>query len=291
MYAEFDLETPEHLEQALALLAEGDDGHTLPLAGGTNLLVDLRARRVAPRRLVSIGRIASLRGVSVRDGRVRVGGVTTISDLLHDATLASHAPALVAQARLFAGQMVRNTATVAGNLCCGSPAADCVPPLMALGAEVDLLGRDGLRTISLVDFCTGYRQTARRDDELLTAVHWALSTAPVAHRFHKLARRRGDAITVVGVAVGMRLADGVCQTPRIALGAVAPTVLRATEAESLLEGHALTADRIMQAARSAADASRPIDDVRASAAYRRDVVRTLTQRLLGEAWGELKRGY
>jgi CO/xanthine dehydrogenase FAD-binding subunit len=287
MYAEFDLHVPSDLPGALDVLAANDDA-ILPLAGGTNLIVDLRARSAAPTALVGLGNVPELRGIHMGTDRVRMGGATTVSDLLRTGELAALAPSLVESARVFAGQMVRNTATVAGNLCYGSPAADLVPPLLALDTDVTLTSRAGTRTLALEDFFLDYRKTARRADELLTELSWPLATGRATNLFYKLARRKGDAITVVGVAVAMGIQDDTCRGVRIALGAVAPVVLRATAAERVLEGRTPTAKLIDEAADAAVDATSPIDDIRASADYRRHSVRVLTRRLLTRAWEELR---
>jgi carbon-monoxide dehydrogenase medium subunit len=292
MYAEFDLVIPADLDEALAVLAAdhaANDGAaaTMPLAGGTNMIVDLRARRVAPGRLVSLAKLGSLRGIRVDDGRVVMGGGTTISDILHDPGLAEHAPCLVDQARVFGGQMVRNTATVAGNICSGSPAADTVPALMALDAAVALTSQAGARVVPLSAFFRGFKKDLRRPDELITEVSWDLPPANSTNLFYKLARRRGDAITVVGVAVAMTVKDGTCSAVRIALGAVAPVVKRVAAAEAMLAGNALTPELIDAAAQQAAEEAHPIDDLRASAGYRRHGVKVLTRRLVTEAWQRL----
>jgi carbon-monoxide dehydrogenase medium subunit len=286
MYAEFDLVIPADLDEALAVLAEDSaaaNGRsaTMPLAGGTNMIVDLRARRITPGRLVSLAKLGSLRGIRVDDGRVVMGGGTTISDILHDSGLAEHASCLVDQARIFGGQMVRNTATVAGNICSGSPAADAVPALMALDAAVELTskeGAQGARVVPLSAFFLGYKEDVRRSDELVTEVSWDLPPANSMSLFYKLARRQGDAITVVGIAVAMTVEAGRCSAVRIALGAVAPVVKRATAAEAMLAGNALTPELIDAAAEQAAEEADPIDDLRASAEYRRHGVKVLTRR-------------
>jgi carbon-monoxide dehydrogenase medium subunit len=276
MYAEFDLHVPQDLDAALALLAEGNGiDAIMPLAGGTNMIVDLRARSVAPQALVSIGKVPGIRGIEIADGRVRMGGRTTVSDMLRHDRLHGVAPALVESARVFAGQMVRNTATVAGNICSGSPAADLVPPLLVVDADVTLTSRSGSRTVALNDFFQGYKQMERRPDELLTEVSWPQPPANATNLFYKLARRKGDAITVVGVA---------------ALGAVAPVVKRATAAEQMLEGEVPSVERIEAASRTAMEEVVPIDDIRASAGYRSHCVHVLTRRLLTQAWEKLSAG-
>ncbi|MHA1153156.1 MAG: FAD binding domain-containing protein [Alphaproteobacteria bacterium] len=286
MYADFELIIPETLDAALVALAEGNGG-CQALAGGTNLIVDMRARRVKPARLVGLGKIEALRGIRIADGRVTLGARTTMSEILHHPGLAEHAPSMVAQARVFAGQMVRNAATVAGNICSGSPAADVVPPLLALDAEVTLARPGGTRVVSLHEFFLGYKKDARAPGELMTEIAWNLPQAPSADLFYKLALRKGDAITVVGVAVALDVENGVCSRARVALGAVAPVVKRATAAEALLTGQALTPATIEEAARRAVQEVDPVDDIRASADYRRHTVHALTRRLVTQAWDRL----
>jgi carbon-monoxide dehydrogenase medium subunit len=288
MFAEFDLEMPNSLEEAVYLLANSNGAKTLPIAGGSNLIVDIRARRVAPDRLVSLSRIGELRRIQFSDGRMTLGGRTTVSDLMRAPEIAAHGASLVDSARVFAGQMVRNTATVAGNIACGSPAADLVPPLLSLDADVVLTSASGSRTVALANYFTRYKADVRRPDELITAIGWNVPGPRSANRFYKLARRKGDAITVTGVAVTMVVANGVCSKARIALGAVAPIAMRATAAEALLEGQRLTSALVDEAGRKAAEECSPIDDIRASAGYRRHTVHMLTRRLVNEAWAQLK---
>ncbi len=294
MFTEFDLVIPSDLNEALRTLGEDarargeqSDGETVPLAGGTNLLVDIRARRAAPRRLVGLGKLDDLRRIDINNGRVTIGARTTLSDILHDPRMAQYAPSLVHSARVFGGQMVRNAATVAGNICSGSPAADTVPPLLSLDAQVTLASHAGRRVVALNDFFLGYKQLERRPDELVTEIAWPRPAQNSVNLFYKLARRKGDAIAVVGAAVTLAVAAGKCVGARIALGAVAPVVKRALAAEDMLVGQALTPTLIDAAARQALAACEPIDDVRASAAYRRHSVHVLTRRLLTQAWERL----
>jgi len=286
MYANFELIIPETLDEALVALAEGNGG-CQALAGGTNMIVDLRARRVQPARLVGLGKIEALRGIRIEGGRITLGARTTMSEILHHPGLAEQAPSLVAQARVFAGQMVRNAATVAGNICSGSPAADVVPPLLALDAEVTLARPGGTRVVPLNEFFLGYKKDARAPGELVTEIAWDIPKVPSADLFYKLALRKGDAITVVGVAVALSVENGICSRARVALGAVAPVVKRATAAEALLTGQALTPATIEEAARRAVQEVDPVDDIRASAGYRRHTVHALTRRLVTQAWERL----
>jgi len=286
MLPDFDLIQPRTVDEALAALNDGAQ----PLAGGTNLLVDLRARRTKPKRLVSLAGLDALRGISRADGQVVVGALTTVDDLLRDPVIAEEAPALVASARVFAGAMVRNMATLAGNLCFGSPAADLAPPLLALDAQVVLRGPQGERTLPLAEFGLAPRATARAADELLTHVHWPQRPPGSAHLFRKVGLRKGDAISVVTVAVLLAAEGGKCNEVRIALGAVAPAVMRAPRAEAVLRGRTPGDESFAEVGRLAAEACNPIDDIRASAAYRRHVVAVATRRLAREAWAEISQG-
>jgi len=287
MHMDYELHLPESLNDALALLAETDGKSTALLAGGTNLIVDMRADRETPDRVISLDRVDGLRDIKEADGVVSIGGGTTVSDLMGSDLIADSAPSLIDAAKAFAGQMVRNTATVAGNIACGSPAADLVPPLLSLDAKVTLTSLAGDRNLPLDGYFTGYKTDQSRADEVITQISWPRRKVSTVNSFYKLARRKGDAITITGVAVTVSAEGGVCTTARMALGAVAPTVFRAHTAEAHLEGEALTEALIEEAAKLAGDATNPIDDVRASAAYRRHTAQALTRRLLADAWAKL----
>lgn len=281
MDATFDLDVPSSLTEALSLL--GSDG-TMALAGGTNVIVDIRAKRTQPKRLVSLSRLQDLRGIRSADDEIKVGSRTTVTDLLCSSIIARTAPSIVEAARVFGGQMVRNAATIAGNVASGSPAADLIPPLLSLDAEATLVSPRGRRTIPLENFFIDYKKDMRAADELIAEISWRALPQRSSNLFYKLARRKGDAITITGVAVTVSAQSGRCTRARIALGAVAPIVFRARDAEGMLEGQQLTPSLIEAAARTAADSARPIDDIRASAEYRHHSIRVLTRRLVEQAW-------
>ena len=232
MLPEFDLLHPKTIPEALAILAEhGADA--MPIAGGTNVLVDLRAGKHQPRVLVDVARLPGLRGIQRDNGHLVIGGGTTISDLLFDPLVAQHAPALKEAAAVFANPLIRNRATVGGNLADASPAADTAPPLLALDAEVELASQGGTRRVPLVDFLVGVRKTLRRPDELLIAVRFPVPSSGTVSHFQKVGLRRADAISVLSAAVAVTCdAAGRCTAARIALGALAPRPLRATAAET-----------------------------------------------------------
>ncbi len=280
MLLSFDLIEPRTLSEALDALASGG----LPYAGGTNLIPDLRSGKGPAGPFVSLAALDDLRGITLDGDVVVMGARTTMSDILNTADMRRWAPSLVAQADVFAGHMVRNTATVGGNICYGSPSADVVPPLLALDAEVLVAGPGGERAMALERFLLDYKKTALQPGELLTAIRWQVPPENETHLFYKLGRRKGDAITVTGVAVALAAEQGRCTRARIALGSVAPTVFRAREAERFLEGQLVLPSLIDVAGRQAAAMCKPINDVRASGAYRRHTAFALTQRLLTQAW-------
>lgn len=281
MYARFDLTSPCSLDEALA--AFGSQESSMLLAGGTVALVDIRSGKLDPRVVISLDRVPGLRGVK-QDGKALIlGARTTVSDLLGSELVAKLAPSVAEAGGVFAGLMVRNAATVGGNIAAGSPAADLMPPLLALDGEVELAKERATRQVSLADFYTGYKQDVRQPGEIITRVILPDPASDDYNAFYKLARRKGDAVTVVGVAVTVRASAGKAEKVRIALGSVAPAPMRATAAEAALEGKPLSEENIEAAAATAEAACSPIDDVRASGAYRRKMVRILVRRLLSRA--------
>jgi len=283
MLAEFDLLRPQTLSEALGLLAERAPD-VRPLAGGTNVVVELRDGVHPCKALMDLSRLKELRGLERQDGWMVIGGGTTLTEVLTHPLVAQHGAVLKEAAALFANPLVRNRATVAGNLVDASPAADAAPPLLALGAEVELVSTKGPRWVALEDFMVGVRQTLRRPDELLRSVRWPVPSARSAGAYAKVGLRKADAISLLSAAVMLERGEGgQCSLARIALGAVAPRPFRARAAEQALAGKALTADVIGEAARLAAEAARPIDDIRARAAYRRRVTEVVVRRLLTQA--------
>jgi len=279
----FEYRHATSLLQGMTLLAESPEARAL--AGGTDLLVDLRERRQQARLLVDISQLAELRGIDAADGEVRLGGGVTVGELLASPLVAAALPALHRAARAFADFLTRNKATLGGNLANASPGADLVVPLLALDARVVLAAPAGERTLALDAFVLGPRRTALGAGELVRAV--LVPRAEGRQSFHKLGLKRGGPIAVVSVATRVRLdAGGRVTGAAVALGAVAPRPVRAVEAEASLLGAPLTPDRIARAADLAAAAARPIDDVRGSRAYRQAMVRALVARDLAAAQTE-----
>ncbi len=280
MLPEFDLLRPQSLAEALQMLAEHAPD-IVPLAGGTNVIVGLRDGRPYPPRLMDVSRLAELRGVRREDGHVVIGGGTRIADLLREPLIGQYGAPLREAAAVLGNPLIRNRATVAGNLVDASPAADTAPALLALNAEVELASVDGTRRLPLDGFTVGVNETVLRPDELLLAIRWPLSPAHSVAGFHKLGLRKAAACAVVNMAVMVECAaDGRCQQARIALGAVAPRPLRCYAAEESLSGQLLAPEVIAAASRLAAGAASPIDDVRGTGVYRRRMVDVLVRRLL-----------
>jgi carbon-monoxide dehydrogenase medium subunit len=287
MQSEIDLFRPETLQEALALLSEHAP-HGKPLAGGTNLVVEMRVGHHQGKSMVDLTRLQELRGIQAQNGHIVIGGGTTVSELLVHPLIATHAAPLRQSAAVFANPLIRNRATVAGNLVDASPAADLAPPLLALGAEVELVCREHTRWVPLDEFMVGVRKTLIQPDELMRSIRWSRPPERSAGAFYKVGLRKADAISVLSAAVMVACdTSGRCTLARIALGALAPRPLRAYEAENALLGQPLRAEGIAEAARLAAEATRPISDIRGTADYRKRVTEVTVRRLLtqaAEAW-------
>jgi len=273
----FELVQPNTLEEALDLLAAQPNAQ--PLAGGTCLLVDARARKIRPETLVDLSRVAELRGIE-RDGEAWVlGAATTIAELLESDRVEAHVPVLTAACRQFAAPLIRNRATLGGNLVHASPAADTALPLLVLDAVAELRSSEGTRWVPIVEFFVGPCCSDRRPGELLVSVRIPFSSAKRPFAYRKIRLRKADAISVVSAAALRHPKDGDI---RLALGAVAPTPIRALAAEEILREKGLTAEAVTDAARRAISDVRPIDDMRGTADYRRREVEVLVRRCLDD---------
>jgi len=283
MMPEFEFWRPQSLAGALRMMAEvAPQIH--PISGGTNLVVDLRGGRQRPRVVLNLEGLSELKGIRREDGHVSVGGGISIAELLGSELVYAYAPSLRDAAGVFASPLVRNRASLAGNLVDASPAADTAPPLLALDAEVQLASQAGSRWVSLDEFFVGVRKTVLRPEELLVAVRWPVPADGTRFGYYKLGLRKADAISVVSAATAVEMDEkGVCVRARIALGSVAPRPVRTKAAEAALQGKPLSEETIRQAARLSAEAVQPISDLRASAWYRKQMVETLVARLLRQS--------
>jgi len=278
----FELAQPRSVDNCLKFLARrGADAKLV--AGGTDLLPQLKNGLLKPAVVVDLSGVPPLRRLRA-DGRgLRVGAAVTAREIELDSGVRSRYPALAESGALVGSVQIRNLATVGGNLCNAAPSADMAPPLMALEAEVVIAGPRGQRRVPLASFFVGVRRTVLAPDELLIELVVPAPGPRSGGNYLRHTPRRELDIAVVGVASQLTLSDGVCAKARIALAAVAPTPVRATEAEQALEGQPVTPEQIERAAELAVGAAQPISDQRGSADFRRHLVRVLTRRTLTTA--------
>jgi CO/xanthine dehydrogenase FAD-binding subunit len=275
--------SPAVLEDALVLLAA--DPAARPVAGGTDLVVAARQGRTPlPESIVAIDRIAELAGHEIIDGALVLGGLTPHAWLAESTEVRDGWTALADAASIVGSPATRWTGTIGGNLMNASPAAETTAPLVVLDASVTLEASGGAsRTVAVVDLATGPGRTVARRGELLTRVTVPPPVGESGSAYIRLEFRRAMEIAVVGAAALVTIADGVVRDARIALTAVAPTIVRAAEAEAAVRGAPATRDSFAAAGRAAAAAARPIDDVRASADYRRAMLAVVVARVLAAA--------
>ena len=255
---------PDKLDDAIMAMAAGD---VTVVCGGT----DLR-------------RIEEMAGITESDNTIRIGALATVTDIMEDELIRDCAPVLVEAGDQFASDQIRNAASIGGNLCNASPAGDMSIPLLVLDASVELASwQDGKKTTRIVPldgFFTGPGQSVKGDNELLTAVVFDKPAENFVGRFRKSGPRPALEISTVSIGVGGKLNDGTFSHVSFAMGAVAPTPLRAPTVEATLEGKPLNNDIIAAAVEAAVKDATPIDDIRASAWYRRHLVRVFTEEVL-----------
>ncbi len=279
----FHLALPRSIEDCLKLLAERGPEAKL-VAGGTDLLPQMKNGLIKPAAVIDLSGVADLRVLRREDGAgLRVGASVAAREIELDPYTRSTYPALAESGALVGSVQIRNLATVGGNLCNAAPSADMAPPLLALDAEAIIAGPRGRRRVPMADFFTGVRRTVLTPDELLVELIVPAPGPRSGGQYLRHTPRRELDIAVVGVASQITLSDGVCRKARIALAAVAPTPIRATAAERALEGQPPTAQLIARAAQLAVEAARPISDQRGSADFRRHLVGVLTRRTLTTA--------
>ncbi len=278
-----ELYQPEALEEAAALMARLTPDARL-LAGGTDLLVDLKTGRVSTRHLVSLNRIEELRGISETPVGLRIGALTTVAVLGRSVPVRERYTPILDAALQMAAAQVRNLATVGGNISSAVPCADLPPILTAMNATVTLWSPGGEREVPLESFFTGPRSTVRGDDEILTAVHVPEMPPRFGAAYARFAQRDGNAIAVASVAASLLLAEnGTVKEARVVLGAVAPVPKLVMEAGEPLIGRVADEEALRAAAVIARDAAEPITDLRGSVGFRRDLVEVLTRRALRSA--------
>lgn len=256
------------------------------MAGGTDLLVRRRAGKISPPTIVCLEHVEELHGVRLHGNELIIGATTTHAHCLDSPEIQAHAPVLHQALSRVGGPQIRNMGTIGGNICTASPAGDSLPPLTILRARVELRSKDAGRLLPLSEFIPGPGRTALRPGEMLTSVHIPLEETFTVHSFEKVGQRQAMAIAVVSLAAMLRLGPGgIVREARLALGSVGPTVVEPRSAEDCLVGHRLNKTALREAARLVQNAVSPIDDIRASAGYRRQVAGNLLLRLAEIQYG------
>ena len=279
--AAFDYRAPTSLDETLALLAQHGDSAKV-MAGGQSLIPLLKLRFSRPELIVDLGRVDGLKDVGRDNGHLVVGALVRHVDLESDKTAAAAAPLLAEAAHWIADPLVRNRGTLVGSICHADPSGDWGSVMLAMRADVVARSRSRERVIHASDFFKGPFETALEADEVATAVRIPVGKGPGGGAYLKLERKVGDFATVA-VAVHVHLDGNKFTNAGIGLTAVGATNLKASEAEHFLVGKEATDDVIAEAARLAAEVAQPKDDVRGSAAYKKDVVRVFVQRGLKTA--------
>jgi len=277
---EYEACQPETIGEALRLLA-AEPGAWTPLAGGTDIMVQLEAGQLAPRRLMSLARLGELRGIEVGARHVTIGALASYRALQREPTLQREFPNLVRAAGETGSVAIQNRGTLGGNLANASPAADSAPALLSYDAEVSLVSAQGRRSVPYAEFHLGYKRTALRPDELIESVRLARPEVARQHYFRKVGTRRAQAISKVVLAGSAEMAaGGRLVAVRVALGSVGPTPVRAAGAEGVLAGHVLDRALIDEAVRALRAELHPIDDIRSTAEYRKAVAGRLLRLFL-----------
>ena len=272
---------PTDLDEAIGILTDAGKG-ALALAGGTDLVVDMKTGRMRPTAVVNLKRIPNLAGVEPVDGGSRIGSLTKVGAIQRSSLVRERHPALAEAAGVLAPPPVRGMATIGGNIGRASPASDLAPPLIVHQAIATIEGRDGWRDEPVEDLFLGPGVTTLATEDIITSIFIPGSASRFGSAHLKIgARGSGTDIAMVGVSAGVTLdSSGAIARSRIVLASVAPTPMRALEAEASLMGKEPSEEALIAAAETAAGESRPISDVRASASHRLALVRVLTARVL-----------
>ncbi|MFW2366634.1 MAG: FAD binding domain-containing protein [Desulforhopalus sp.] len=279
---QFSYKSPSSLDEAIALLQR--DARSSIIAGGTDLIVEIKEEIRQPDCLVDINRIPDLSDLHYDKNKgLTIGALTRVRTVEQSPDVKAKYPGLYHAVSQLGSVQIRNRATVIGNICRASPSADTPPPLIAAGASVTILGPKGIRKIDMQDFFTGPGQTVLKNDELVTHISIPPPPPQTGALYLKLGRRKAMELATAGVAVSLTMNGEICSTIRIVLGAVAPTPIRAKKAEDLIAGTPVGDREIALAAKTAMAEASPISDVRSSAEYRREMVGVLTEQAINEA--------
>ncbi len=287
----FDYQCPESLAELEGLLND-HKGQAKILAGGTDLLIQMKDSIQSPGVLIDIGNLAALQGITYIEGKgTEILAGTKIATIEESPLIRKEVSALYQSVRLLGSPQVRAMASLGGNICNASPSAETLPILMALDSKLTVAGNSSERSLPIESFFLGYRQVDLKPEEFLKSVFIPEQPGAAGSAYVCRMLRQAMEIDIVNAGVWFLMdPDGKCQEARIALGSVAPTPFRAHEAEAALIGQPLTEDSFQRAAVEAARESSPIDDIRGSAEYRRQMVKVLVARALNQALKSVQEG-
>lgn len=279
------LHKPHSVEEALKLLEELEDARLV--AGGTDLLVDIKQGLIKAKNLISLQDIRSLKGIQEESGRISIGAMMTPKEIKTNRLINKHFPALADAARSMAATQICSMATIGGNIASAVPSADMPPPLIAADASVTL-DCGSSREVGLSEFFTGVRETVCGPGEVLASVRIPIPPPQTGSSYQRIALREANALAVVGVAAQLSLKGDKIEKAAIVLGAVAPTPVLALKASDILCGQTPSESLFDEAASLACEAGKPISDIRGSAWYRKELIPILTRRSLDVAWARAR---
>jgi carbon-monoxide dehydrogenase medium subunit len=281
----FEFYAAKDASDAVALLAQHGPKVKV-LAGGTDLLADLKFAAAShhPQVVVDISRADDMRGIEMTEQGLRIGSLVTHTEIMRSPIIREQLPALVDAAHTIGAVQTRNLGTLGGNLVTAVPSMDSGPTLVALDAIVTIAGPEGKRQLPITQFWTAPRRTVLKTGELLVEVIIPKENVGKPTHFLKFGLRKGQALALVNVAAAFWVDGNTFKAPRIGLGAVAPTVITAPSAESFLAGKPITPENMAEGGKLAVNDAKPINDFRASAGYRRDLIAVLTRRALEGAF-------
>jgi len=277
----FDFHAPSSLDEAFKLL-ETHRGDVKLLAGGTDLIPQMKMRRVEPGHIINLKRIPDLSGIKQHNDSLHIGALTRLIEIEKSKLIAEKVPLLTETVKAMASVQVRNLGTIGGNICNASPASDTAISLIALGAKAQIASSTGIRSVPIEDFFTGPSRTVMEYDEILTGISVPIKTENSGSSFIKIGRVVLDLATV-NAAVSLTLDGGLIRNVRVAIGAVAPTPLRLMVVEDYLVGKSPSFEVFEAAGELASDTVKPISDVRSTAEYRKAVSKTIIMDTLDRA--------
>ena len=283
---EFEYFKPKSIDEALSLARKYGDRARF-LAGGSDLLIDIKLLRIEPEYLIDITGIDELRGITCNEKELRIGAATILSEVSNFPLIRENYTALFEATSEMATTQIRNNASIGGNLCNASAGADTVPPLLVLKAKVNIATETGRKTVPLEKFFTGPGKTILNRGDMLTSISIPTAGPNTGTAFIKISRTHSD-LPQLNVAAAVHVENGICKDARIALGAVAPVPIRAIKAENALRNKKLNQNTIEEAAGAVAAGINPRTSIRSTADYRKRVAPVIVKRALTKAYERLQ---